>query len=65
MDFSKEFIENHQGGEEKEKATVYSIVNTLCELTEVNKIKILINGEENKSFKDEKIKFDVLFTKQN
>ena len=65
VDFSKEFIENHQGGEEKEKATVYSIVNTLCELTEVNKIKILINGEENKSFKDEKIKFDVLFTKQN
>ena len=44
---------------------MYSIVNTLCELTEVNKIKILINGEENKSFKDEKIKFDVLFTKQN
>ncbi len=38
----------------KKKATVYSIVNTLCELTEVNKIKILINGEENKSFKDEK-----------
>ncbi len=65
VDFSKEFTENHQGGEEKEKATVYSIVNTLCELTEVNKIKILINGEENKSFKDEKIKFDVLFTKQN
>ena len=30
----------------KEKATVYSIVNTLCELTEVNKIKILINGEK-------------------
>lgn len=65
LDLSKEFIENHQGGEKKEKTTVYSIVNTLCELTEVNKIKILINGEENKSFKDNNVKFDILFTKQN
>ena len=44
---------------------IYSIVNTLCELTEVNKIKILIDGEENKEFKDGKVKFDLLFTKQN
>ncbi len=65
LDLSKEFIENHQGGEEEENITIYSIVNTLCELTEVNKIKILIDGEENKAFKDEKIKFDILFTKQN
>ena len=58
-------IENHQGGEKEENTTIYSIVNTLCELTEVNKIKILIDGEENKEFKDGKVKFDILFTKQN
>lgn len=58
IDFSKEFVDNHEGGEEKEKATIYSIVNTMTNLTEINSIKILINGEENKAFNDNKIKFD-------
>lgn len=58
LDLSKEFIENHAGGEEAESATIYSIVNTMTNLTEVNAVKILIDGEENKSFKDNKIKFD-------
>ena len=58
LDLSKEFIENHEGGEEAESATIYSIVNTMTNLTEVNSIKILIDGEENKSFTDNKIKFD-------
>ena len=30
----------------------------MTNLTEVNSIKILIDGEENKSFTDNKIKFD-------
>lgn len=63
IDFSKEFIENHQGGEREEKYTIDSIVNSLTELTEINGIKILIDGEENKSFKDEFIKFDKIFTR--
>lgn len=58
LDLSKEFVENHEGGETKESATIYSIVNTMTNLTEVNSVKILIEGEENKAFKDEKIKFD-------
>ena len=58
LDLSKEFIENHEGGEEKESATIYSIVNTMTNLTEVNAVKILIDGEENKAFQDNKIKFD-------
>ena len=58
LDLSKEFIENHAGGEEAESATIYSIVNTMTNLTEVNAVKMLIDGEENKSFKDNKIKFD-------
>lgn len=58
IDFSKEFIDNHIGGEEQESATIYSIVNTMTNLTEVNSVKILINGEENKSFNDNLIKFD-------
>ena len=41
LDLSKEFIENHVGGEENESITIYSIVNTMTRLTEVNGIKIL------------------------
>ena len=58
IDLSKEFIENHSGGETNESATIYSIVNTMTNLTEVNAVKILIDGEENKAFKDNLIKFD-------
>lgn len=58
LDLSKEFIENHQGGEEQESITIYSIVNTMTNLTEVNAIKILIDGKENQALKDNKIKFD-------
>lgn len=61
IDFSKEFIDNHEGGEDKEKATIYSIVNTMTNLTEVNSVKILIDGEENKAFNDNKIKFNEPF----
>ena len=58
LDLSKEFIENHEGGEEKENATIYSIVNTMINLTEINGVKISIEGEENKAYKDNLIKFD-------
>ena len=61
IDFSKEFIENHTGGEKEEKLTIDSIVKTLTELTEINSIKILIDGQENKSFKDGEIIFNNKF----
>ena len=63
IDFSKEFIENHIGGIEEEKSTIYSIVNTVSELTEVNGVKILIDNEENKAFKDNNINFNEAFFK--
>ena len=52
VDFSKEFIENHEGGLENEIKTVYSIVDTLTELNEVTFVRILIDGEENLQFVD-------------
>lgn len=64
IDLSKEFIENHQGGEVLESNTIYSIVNTMTQLTEVNGVKILIDGEMDKAFKDGKIKFDDAFVKK-
>lgn len=50
LDLSKEFIENQEEDIEKASLSIYSIVNTLTELNEVNSVKILIDGEENKSF---------------
>lgn len=65
IDLSKEFVENHQGGEELESNTIYSIVNTMTGLTEVNGVKILIDGEADKAFKDGKIKFDDAFVRKD
>ena len=65
IDLSKEFIENHKGGETLESNTIYSIVNTMTQLTEVNGVKILIDGEADKEFKDGKIKFNDTFVKIN
>ena len=61
IDFSKEFIENHKGGEIEERLTIDSIVNTVTELTEINGVKILIEGEENKGYKDGYIDFSSIF----
>ena len=63
IDFSDEFILNHIGGEIEEKLTIQALVKTLTELTEINEIKIKINGEENKEFKDSKIKFNITFNR--
>lgn len=63
LDLSNEFIENHEGGEKAEQATIKAIVNTLTELNEVSGVKILINGQENKEFKDGKVNFKDTFTR--
>lgn len=63
LDLSKEFIDNHQGGQEAENTTIYAIVNTLTELNEVNSVKILINGREDQSFKDNKVSFKNAFVR--
>lgn len=65
VDLSKEFIDNHAEGLEAETTTVYAIVNTLTELNEVNSVKILINGKEDQSFKDEKVSFKNAFVRIN
>lgn len=63
VDLSKEFIDNHSGGQEAENTTIYAIVNTLTELNEVSSVKILINGKENQSFKDNKVNFKNAFVR--
>lgn len=63
IDFSTEFIENYNE-ENDEKQIIDSIVKTLTELTEVDSIKILINGEENKQFKNGTINFNDIFIRE-
>lgn len=64
IDFSKEFIENHSGGTIEETNTIYSIVNTLTQLTEINSISITIDGTANSAFKDNYINFTEPFAKK-
>jgi len=64
IDFFEGFIKNHIGGLEEESKTIYSLVNTLTELTEVDGVKILINGEEGKAFIDEAINFKEVFVRK-
>lgn len=65
LNLSEEFINNHIGGKEEESKTIECIVNTLTELTEINSVKILINSEENKSFKDGEINFNEKFIRND
>ncbi|OPJ55580.1 GerMN domain-containing protein [Alkalithermobacter paradoxus] len=46
VNFSKEFIENHQGGSTGETMTIYSIVNSLTELENITGVLFLIEGEK-------------------
>lgn len=62
VNFSKEFVENHPGGSAGETLTLYSIVNSLTELKEIEKVKFLIEGQERKEYKGH-YQFDVPFTR--
>lgn len=64
LDLSESFIANHPGGAETESATIYSIVNTLTELTEVNAVKFLIDGKDDCAFLDNAIKLDEPFVRR-
>lgn len=52
LDFSAEFLNYDKSNESTKNNMIYSIVNTLTQLTEVNKVKILIDGNETEEFQD-------------
>ena len=69
VDLSSEFREFNTGGTTKEVMAIYSIVNTLCALDGIEKVKINIEGEENPEFGghfslDEPFEFDMTLMKQ-
>lgn len=57
LDLSKEFLDFNKDKENVKENMVNSIVNTLTELTEVNSVKFLIDGQENEQFKDIYVRF--------
>ncbi len=46
VNFNQKLIDNHWGGSSGEIMTVYSIVNTLIQFDEIDKVRIIIAGEE-------------------
>lgn len=46
VNFSQELTANHWGGTTGEMMTVYSIVNTLTQLDQIEKVQFLIEGEK-------------------
>ena len=52
LDFSAEFLNYDKEAENGKENLINSIVNTLTELTEINEVKILINGQENSEFNE-------------
>lgn len=64
INFSKEFINEQNLGKEQEELILKSIVNTVTELTEINKVAFLIEGEQDKGFPDNGVIFDKLFIRE-
>lgn len=52
LDFSSEILNYDKQNEKTKENIVDSLVNTLTELAEINKVKILVNGSENAEFKE-------------
>ncbi|MDP4093792.1 MAG: GerMN domain-containing protein [Bacillota bacterium] len=51
VDLTGEFIDNHSGGKNEAQMTIYSIVNSLTELKDIEKVKFTINGAVKADFK--------------
>ncbi len=51
VNLSQEFVTKHSGGSTGELLTIYSIVNSLAEMENVEKIQFLIEGEKVEAFK--------------
>ena len=46
VDFNRALVDNHWGGSTGERMTVYSIVNTLTQFDEIDRVLILIDGQK-------------------
>lgn len=51
VNFTNEFINKHPGGKLKEQMTIFSIVNSLTELIDVQRVQFKINGKIEKEYR--------------
>ena len=56
INFTEELLNYDKENKNTKENLINSIVNTVTELNEVNKVKILINGEQHEEFKDEYVR---------
>ena len=63
VNLSKEFVDNIDGDILKKSNIIYTIVNTLTELNEVQMVKFLIDGEETEGFTESSINLTNEFTR--
>ena len=61
---SKEFL-NNSGDAIQKSNSLYQIINTMTELTEVNSVKFKIEGEENEGFSQDGISLKNEFVRMN
>lgn len=64
IDLSEAFIKEFEGNDKQKKLAIHSILNTLTQLNEVNKIRILINGEKDKGFENSEVNFKDVFVRE-
>ena len=62
VDFSKEFKNKQTAGKDAEKMTIFSIVNSLTELKDIQKVKFTIEGKAQKEYMGS-YQFDVPFSR--
>lgn len=65
IDFSQEFIDNAPEDGIQKSNMIYTIVNTLTELKEVDSVKFLVNGEEVSGFESDGINLKNEFVRKN
>ena len=53
VDLSKEFEENQNLSEADSLLAIYSIVNSLTEITEIEEVKFLIDGKQREKYKEQ------------
>jgi hypothetical protein len=64
VDFTKEFVDKHPGEKEAETITIFSIVNSLTELKDIQKVRFTIEGKTLKEFKGS-FRFDAPFPRNS
>ena len=60
VNLTKEFVDKHPGGSTASKITIFSVVNSLTELSDIQRVKFLVNGKSITDFKGA-YKFDAPF----